>query len=105
MAKYIRINIGVAEDEDGAVIPTPVLEAVGGVMRAWLHDQGLEGSLDFIERDGQKIPSLRLLMPAGWGPEQVQAFAVRAGDQLKVILDGGVDAPDDPTADPAQPPG
>jgi hypothetical protein len=83
---FIRINIGFVVDPGDPEPPKELVDLVAGRMRAWLSGEGLEGELDVIERDGVKVPSLKVMKPDVWGKPQMQAFAAKAGDKLKDIL-------------------
>ena len=72
--KTININLGWATD-DGSAPPREIVDKVAARVRAWLHEQGLEGSLDYIiNKEGKEVANIRLMKPDEWTIEEVKAF-------------------------------
>jgi len=83
---FIRINMPFVTEPGEPPAPQELVDLVVGKMRNWLSERGLEGELDVLDKDGTKIPSLKVLKPAEWVREDMQAFAAQAGEHLKSIL-------------------
>lgn len=72
--KTININLGWTTD-DGEAPPKEVVDKVAMRVRAWLHEQGLEGSLEHIKnKDGKDVANIKLMKPDEWTIEEVKAF-------------------------------
>ena len=72
--KNININLGWVTD-NGEPPPKEIVDQVAIKVRAWLHEQGLEGSLEFIKnKEGKDISSIKLIKPEEWSVEEVRNF-------------------------------
>lgn len=72
--KNININLG-WETENGEAPPKELVDKVATKVRAWLHEQGLEGSLEYIKnKEGKDVANIKLMKPDEWTVEEVKEF-------------------------------
>ncbi len=74
--KKIKIRLGWITD-DGTEPPQEIIDLVSNQVRRWLQEQGLEGSLDNVEKDGRKVAEIVIIKPETWEVKDVQEFSVK----------------------------
>ena len=94
--KTININLGWTT-EDGEPPPPEILDKVANKVRLWLHEQGLEGALETIEKNGKKVANIKLMKPDEWTIEEVKAFCNHVTAYIYTMCN-----PDEPPDEPQQ---
>lgn len=93
--KTININLGWTT-ESGEPPPQEVQDKVANQVRLWLHEQGLEGALETIEKNGKKIANIKLMKPDEWTIEEVKEFCNHVTAYIYTMCNPDQEMPPEP---------